>query len=1022
MIRVLHNQLAGRTRYKIDGLQHNIALKDHLENCLEAHQAIHDVSASATTGNVLVVYDSEKSHDAIAAAIQGALADLALDAVYEPETEKDQSGIRLPEIINTFIRKAGNRDVPDNTEKIPVPVASADEIRQKPLNNTSADWYVMDAQQAVDILNTDPDRGLLPEEISTRLARHGKNTIPEKKSRPKWYGLLDQLNAIPSYLLGGAAGLSIATGGVLDAAIIMGVLAANIAIGYFTESKAEGTIKSLQSYVNPNVWVVRANNFVEIPIENVVMGDILILKPGTYIAADARIITAAHLTVDESMLTGESVPVNKSLKALTDIKTPLSGRVNMVYKGTMVTGGQGTAVVTATGQYTEVGILQSLLDETEAPPSPIERQLDQMGNQLVVICGLVCASVFGIGFLRGYGFLVMMRMAVSLAAAAVPEGLPTAAMVNFALGLNRMKDKKVLVRHLKAVEALGAIQTICFDKTGTITENHMAVTALFVGMKPFRVEKGRILSDEGPETLEGRQELLRLLIACVLCTETKVEKNGSNGKYEFFGSATENALVELALNNGIHVERLEAQYTLQKLELRSENQLYMRAFHKTKARKKLVSVKGSPHEVLAMCRKQMKDGEVRALTDEDIRKIEIENEKMSGRYALRVLGVAFQELNNGKTPGDNLIWLGLVGMSDPIRPGVKELIEIFHQAGIDTVMITGDQSGTAGAVAKELNLAGEKPLEILDSSELPAMDPETLGAIAKRVNAYARVSPSHKLKIVQGLQNGGRIIAMTGDGINDGPALKAADIGIAMGRSGTDVAREVADVILEEDNLETLMNAVRDGRAIYSNIRKSVHFFISTNLSEILLILGAIGLGMGFPLNVMQLLWINLVSDILPGLALAMEKAEPDIMKRPPRDPNAPIFTRKDLTRMAMESGFIASSSLGAYLYGLTRYGAGARAGTMAFHSLTMGQLIYAYSCRSDHRYENKDGKLLPNPHLNKAIGGSLAMQGLIMLVPSFRRFLGITPISIMDGAVIAAGSLVPILINEMKKKKADHV
>ena len=1015
MLRVLHNKLPGRTRYKIGGLLNNSFLKNHLEKRLKAHDDIYDISFNTVTGNVLVLYDETKAHETVSDLITVALKEVNFEV--HPETPADKKPkTSFKDYFGSL--KFGTDEMPQKD----LQTVSQDAYQKKWFNGANEDWHTTDVEDILRMLRTDSEKGLTPKKVQEFLHRYGPNALPEQKRRPQWYGIIDQLNSIPSYLLGAAAGLSILTGGVLDAAVIAGVLGANIAIGYLTESKAEGTIRSLQSFVNPSAWVIRGGNQVEIPIEGVVIGDILILKPGVYVAADARLIRTTNLTVDESMLTGESVPVLKSIGTLKNVNTPISDRLNMVFKGTLVTGGQGHAVVTATGPYTQVGMLQSLLHETESPPSPIERQLDQMGNQLVIMCGLVCTGVFGVGFLRGYGLLVMLRMAVSLAAAAVPEGLPSAAMVNFALGLNRMKDRHVLVRHLQAVEALGAIQTICFDKTGTITENRMTVMRVFSGMKALENCDGRLYLDNKPAAIESNRELLYLLMACVLCSETQVEKNGLDGKYEFNGSPTETALIDLALQNGIDLERLEKEYHLLKLDHRSENQLYMKADHKGAGRRRLLTVKGSPAEVMAMCRKQMVNGRITPLDDAAVRRIEIENEQMAGHQALRVIGVAFQQSANGRAPAQDLIWLGLVGMADPIRPGVRELIDRFHGAGIETIMITGDQSSTANAVARDLNLSGEKDLEILDSSVLPDMDPEKLEALAKRVNVYARVSPSHKLKIVQGLQNGGKIVAMTGDGINDGPALKAADIGIAMGKSGTDVAREVADVVLEKDNLETLMIAVRDGRAIYSNIRKSVHFFLSTNMSEILLILGSIGFGLGFPLNVMQLLWINIISDILPGLALSMEEAEPDIMKRPPRDPHAPIFNRRDFTRMAAESGIITGASLGAYLYGIARYGAGGRAGTLAFHSLTIGQLLHAYSCRSEFRHARESEKMPPNKHLNMAIGGSLVLQILTMLVPSFRRFLGITPINVLDGVVITAGSMLPYVLNERLKKRVMDV
>ena len=418
-----------------------------------------------------------------------------------------------------------------------------------------------------------------------------------------------------------------------------------------------------------------------------------------------------------------------------------------------------------------------------------------------------------------------------------------------------------------------------------------------------------------------------------------------------------------------------------------------------------------------MCDRRMVDGKTIPLTETDRQAIEVENHKMAGN-ALRVLGFAFHDLEKDEKANEEtgLVWLGLIGMTDPIRAGVADLIKVFHRAGISTVMITGDQSTTAYAVASKLNLAGDGPLRILDSAELTSLDPNALQALALKVHVYSRVGPAHKLKLVQALQAAGRTVAMTGDGINDGPALKASNLGIALGQSGTDVAREVADIILEEDNLEILIKALEEGRTTYSNIKKSVHFFLSTNLTEIEVMFAAMALGIGFPLNVMQLLWINIISDIFPGLALAREKPASDLMNIPPRAPGEPLFSGNDFKQMLIESSIITTSSLAAYGYGLLRYGAGARAGSLAFQSLTFAQLLHAFSCRSDHRSIFNRQHLPPNPALNWAVGGSLALQVLTLIVPGLRNFLGVTPLSLIDAAVLGTSAMLPFLVNETRK------
>jgi Ca2+-transporting ATPase len=444
----------------------------------------------------------------------------------------------------------------------------------------------------------------------------------------------------------------------------------------------------------------------------------------------------------------------------------------------------------------------------------------------------------------------------------------------------------------------------------------------------------------------------------------------------------------------------------------------MTTLHPWKNGKHLLAVKGSPDEILAMCKYQIRNGRRIQLSAKARDAIINENARMAGD-ALRVLGVAYRELDEDRMPSrtGQLVWLGLAGMADPMREGMDKLIAQFHHAGIDTVMITGDQAATAQAIGKQLGLSGDEPLQVLESSKLEDIEPELLAGLVKNVHVFARVSPAHKLRIVQAFQDAGRVVAMTGDGINDGPALKAADIGVAMGASGTNVARDVSDVVLEDDNLHTMAVAVRQGRTIYNNIRKMIHFMVSTNLTEIEVMLAGIATGMGQPMNSMQLLWINLVTDIFPGLALSMEPAEKDIMAIPPRKTEDAIIAGKDLTHMTIESGIIGVGTMAAYIYGLKRYGPGAAASTLAFNSLTLNELAHAYSARSEHRHVFNPNSGLPgNPHLNKAILGMAALQAIVSFLPGFRRILGTAPMSVFDLLVIAGSVLGPLAVNEAMK------
>lgn len=1013
LIQPIHTKVHGRARFKVAGLRRSESARAYIEGQLAASEDIISASASTTTGTILVSYNSGNTPQSIERLLETVVTGWRSGQKLAPAGKRGP--MRNPGTSKDDKRHGGPKPV----ALLPPPEIAEPAGAALPAVFGDADaWHLMTREQVVELLATDPRKGLSCTEARTRLEQHGANMLPEAAPRSGWEIFLDQVNSLPTYLLAAAAGISLLTGGIVDALVIMGVVAANAAIGFATEKEADKTIHSLKKLVRPTAEVIREGKPVALPVAEVVAGDVVVLKPGAYVPADCRVVQAANLSIDESMLTGESMPVYKSARTLSGGAIPVGDRVNMAFMGTLVTGGQGLAVVFATGSGTQIGQLQLLLHQTRAPQTPIERQLGRMGDQLVIMCCGVCGVVFLIGFLRGYGFLAMLRMSISLAASAVPEGLPAAATINFAMGITHMRRHRVLIRHLQAVETLGAVQTICLDKTGTITRNQMEVQKVMFDGRSLPAAPGDdALQAACAAAGEEEGALWHLLRACALCNEVKVNGQLAGGGPTLYGSATEKALVVLAAGAGLDVAALKRRFRLLDVNHRSESRLFMSTLHRWGENQRMMYMKGSPPEVLAMCSRQLVDGRLVPLDDESRARIEEENERMASQ-ALRVLGFAFKPNPKGPEDECGLTWLGLVAMADPIRRGARELIQMFHRAGVETVMITGDQSSTAYAVAEALNLSGDKPLRILDSTEINRLDPEALSALAKQVHVYARVSPAHKLKIVQALRAAGRTVAMTGDGINDGPALKAADIGIAMGRSGTDVARDVADVVLEEDNLEILSLALEDGRTTYGNIRKSVHFFLATNLSEILLMFSSMALGLGSPLNVMQLLWINIISDIFPGLALSMEATEPDVMTQAPRDPQAPLFSAGDFKTMLGESAGITCGALAAFGYGAARYGAGAGAGTMAFQTLTIGQLLHAYSSRSDHTGLFSRNALPPNPHLQWAIGGSLALQALTLFFPPVRAFLGLTAVRPADLAVVAGASVIPLLLNEYRKEK----
>lgn len=985
MIQAIHTGVKGRARYKVSELYRSEPLTRYVERSLSQQAEIKDVSANSLTANVLVIFNPDISPAQIASVIETAVSK------YQQPGEKAQT-----------------QPVPRKSSES---VANAEE--QKP-----EDWHLKDVDFVLETLKTSKTTGLSNQAATETLNKYGPNVLSEAETRSDLSILIEQFRSLPVALLAAAAAVSIATGGLADALVIMGVVGVNAAIGYVTESQSERIINSLKSNVNPSTLLIRDGSQTEISAADVVVGDILVLKPGKFVTADARLIVAENLSIDESALTGESIPVTKTVKTLTDRHIPLGDRTNIVYRGTLVTGGQGLAVVVATGRFTQMGQIQSLVSEATATETPLARQLDEVGSQLVLIGSGVCGLVFGIGLWRGYGFLEMLKTSISLAVAAVPEGLPTIATTTLALGIQDMRQRNVLVRGLSAVEALGSVQTICLDKTGTITENKMSVVELHTDIGHLQVTDSRFILDDKDINPYDYDVLLKLIHISVLCNESEASKQ--DGKYIVNGSSTENALIYMAITAGVDVPELRAKFPLMETRQRAENRNIMSTVHTTHESQKLVAVKGSPAEVLALCNRHWVNGQEVPLTDEDRQTLEIENDRLAGK-ALRILGVAYNRINGRQTEVNSeqdLIWLGLIGMADPIRNGVKELIGKFHQAGIDTVMITGDQSATAYAIGKELQLSQADYLEILDSTDFGNIDPEAMKAVYDKVDVFARVSPANKLQIVQGLQGAGKVVAMTGDGINDGPALKAANVGVAMGHSGTDVAREVADIVLEDDRLETMIVAVSQGRTIYNNIRKSVHFLLATNLSEIMVMTVATAAGLGEPLNAIQLLWLNLVSDIFPALALALEPPEPDVLNQPPRNPDEPIIQPSDFQRIAFEAGTISASALSAYGYGLLKYGISPQASTIAFMSLTSAQLLQALNSRSQQHtiFDFGENKLPHNPYLIAALGGSFALQFLAGTIPGLRNLLKITPVDALDGIVIGGSALLPLLVNEATK------
>lgn len=977
-LQVVHDAVSGRVRYAVPGLKKNETLKGKIEKNLREIPGVKSVAADVWSGNTLVLFDPHLARKTI--------EDQILALVCPEPTEKKLSCAKKEKIKQTKRAK---------------PLDGAKEKLARP-------WHTLSTGFVLSALEAQP-MGLSSAEVAARRARYGNNVLPESEKRSIFSMLWEQVASLPNLLLFASAGISLATAGIFDAVIVLGVIGVNSVIGFFTEFKAEQTIDALTKLVHPYVMVLRDGVETEIPVEEVVVGDMVLLSPGSYVPADARLIEARQLSVDESALTGESLPVIKDTAPLDKEDVPLGDRINMLYMGTLVTSGLGKAVVVGVGESTELGMIQALVNSSERRQAPLQLHLERLSTQLVLASLAICGGMFAIGMVRGYPFLMMLKSTISLAVAAVPEGLPTVATTTLALGLVQLRRQKVLARHLPAVEALGAIEVLCLDKTGTLTLNKMTAVRANVFDEEYSIDNHLILDHAQKPVHHVSSAFQEFLKNLVLCNDSEISDKG------FLGSATENALLELAILAGLDVAQLRQNYPRIAVQYRRENRNFMVTVHLMPDQTKHCAVKGSPPEVIALCNRIMKNGVIEPLSEDDSMAIRHINEQMAAD-ALRVLGVAFTY--SDEVPADDecppLVWLGLVGLIDPLRPGVKEAIAEFHRAGIRTVMITGDQAPTAYAIGKALNLSQGEELQILDSMNIANMDPAMLTALAQKAHVFSRVSPANKLQIVQAFQRAGKVVGMTGDGVNDGPALKAADVGIAMGSSGTDVARNVADVILEEDELATMLHGIQQGRTIFVNIRKSLRFLLSTNFSEIMLMTTGVAIGIGAPLTAMQLLWINLVTDVLPALALSLEPAEADIMTRPPRDPKKPIIGGTDFKKLAFEGATLTTSALGAYLWGASRQGP-AYGSALAFMSISNAQILDALTCRSEsHHVLSRD--IPRNPYLEKSLLLTGVLQVAAYTLPPLRAMLGTNMLGWADLGVITAAAALPVVMNEMSK------
>ncbi|MDI3316253.1 MAG: cation-transporting P-type ATPase [Bacillota bacterium] len=896
----------------------------------------------------------------------------------------------------------------------------------------------LDAPALFERLGTSPDLGLDEAEARSRLRRYGANALPEPRERGFARLFLDQLREPLVLILLAAALLSALLREWVDTAVIAVVVLLNGLIGASQEQSAAAALAALRRMTAPTARVCRAGRLRTVPSSQLVPGDLIHVEAGDRVPADARLIEATALRVNEAPLTGESLPVEKQAAPLTGPPPEGVGDlVNLLFSGTTLTYGNGRAVVVATGSRTAFGRLAGLVAREPEERTPLQRRMAEVGRTLGAAAGFLVALVLAAGLLRGLGWLEMLLTAVSLAVAAIPEGLPAVVTVVLALGVRRMAERNAIVRRLAAVETLGTATVIVSDKTGTLTQNRMTVQQLLVPDpegRPagvHRRESERLGHPLSPGEEALREPVRRLLSAACLASDARLER-GEDGMPEVVGDPTEGALLLAAAENGLDPARLLSRWPREGALPFDSDRKRMTTLHRDPEGGWRTLTKGAPDLLLPLCDRIRTPSGLLPL-DEPERARWLEANRRLARQALRVLAVAERVWSHSPGPMEaeqverGLVFLGLVGMADPLRPEARESVRLAQRAGIRTLLVTGDHAATAAAISRQLGLLEEEPARsgraetalsrggtgsgLLTGREVEELDDDALAEAVGRVRVYARVSPEHKLRIVRALQARGEVVAVTGDGVNDAPALRGADIGCAMGRTGTDVAREASDMVLVDDNYATIVEAVRQGRVIYANIRKSIYYLLSCNVGEITAIFLAILFGLGSPLTPVQILWLNLVTDSLPALALGMEPPEPDVMDRPPRDPRESLFAGSMAPLLLVQGVGLGLLALGVFAWGHAT-GSVERAESLAFATLAFGQLVQSFNARS---IEQSLFRLAPlaNRSLLGAVGLSALLGLAILLQPWLRWLFGTAALSPGDWAVVLLALVLVLLLGE---------
>lgn len=888
-------------------------------------------------------------------------------------------------------------------------------------------WYNQSPDEVLKNLSTTKERGLSEVEAKKRLEEYGENALAEEKKKSFGEKLKEQFFDPMIIILIAAALVSIFVGEGLDAGIIIAIVIVNAFLSIYQEGKAEEAIAALQKMSSPKAKVIRDGDHEEVDSNKLVPGDIIVLETGDIVPADLRLIESSNLKIDESSLTGESVAVEKHFDQVYEGKVEIGDRENLAYSSTIVTYGRGMGVVIETGHKTEIGKIATSIATVGDEQTPLQRKLAKLSKTLGILVIVICAVVMGVGLLYKHDPLDMFMTAISLAVAAVPEGLPAIVTIVLSIGMGKMAEKNAIVKKLLAVETLGTTTVICSDKTGTLTQNEMTVVKVFTDGQVYHVSgtgyspEGDVRKKDEIVTIDDDENLKILSSIAALTNDAKLKVKG--GDTSITGDPTEGALLTFAEKAGNGLDNLYKNFDrLEEIPFDSDRKM-MTTFHDKIFDGIASFTKGAPDVVLDRCEKVLIDGKEVEL-DEKLRKEILEKNSEFARSALRCLGYAYRkhsdmpsEITSDAIEKD-MVFVGLTGMIDPSRPEAKAAIKECKSAGIRPIMITGDYLETGLAIAKDLGIA-ERDDQAIMGRELNEMSEAELREIVKEKSVYTRVSPENKVQIVTALKQNGHITAMTGDGVNDAPAIKKADIGIAMGITGTDVAKNTAEVILTDDNFATIVNAVEEGRIIYSNIKKFVAYLLSCNLGEVLIVLISILMNLPVPLIPIQLLWLNLVTDSFPALALGVERGEADIMDEPPRDPDEPILDTEIKITVAIQSIAITMATLLAYLVGLKWYGQAEglhHARTMAFSTLIICELLRAYSSRSIDKTVFEIG-VFTNKKLVIATAFSFLLMLVVIYVPVLNDAFGLMDLGPREIAVVLGSALIPLVAGEIQKK-----